>query len=741
MKVKELTDLPAVRRYLERIDAEPRTFKTAVVSDLIEGYRRDIDVVRFSSLGEVTCRETENQPTEDEATAIKLEFKEAEWPELKRIDRLPDRSKIHPNVANATSKSIFEFRDAENKIVMIQVRVEKEDGTKNYVPFTYWDDDEWRMCEPDEQLPLYNGHRLREAATVYIHEGAKAARECQRLVDGTVRQDKDDLAAHPWGRELGPCIHLGWIGGATNPYRTDWSIIKKAGVSTIYIVADNDRVGWDAVPAISKMIGGSVDFLSFDDRWPQGFDLADPWPTHSEWWHEKRYMGPTWHDCLKSATWATRAIRTSESDKKIYKVRREFSQEWVFVADPAVFANLRNPSRLLTEKVFNRTVRPFSDVDDTARLLGRELSSRFDGLTYRPGEERTIQVEGNRLFNTYVAPSIRSRQGDAALWKDFLEHLFPDPGDCHEVAHWCATLIARPKIRMGYGLLLISETQGVGKSTLGEYILAPLVGRPNISVPTQNDVEESAFNGWVAHRRLAIIHEIYSGKTRKTYDKVKSLITDPWVTVNRKYVEPYELENYCHILACSNSLLAIHIDNGDRRWLVPQVTEVQREEEWWSALHRWLSAGGLEEIQHWAEAFVDRHGPVSAGRHAPMTSMKMRVVDESMSDGQRLAWDIGSAAMSADKRIVLVVEDVRKWVGDQRQLPLSAPQLEKTHTLRKALVSAGMHERKAHTGQRDPRVKIKGVRKTVVATFELSGDETWSNLKEFHIDPGELAEM
>ena len=36
---------------------------------------------------------------------------------------------------------------------------------------------------------------------------------------------------------------------------------------------------------------------------------------------------------------------------------------------------------------------------------------------------------------------------------------------------------------MLYGLLLVSETQGVGKTTLGERILAPLVGWHNVSVP------------------------------------------------------------------------------------------------------------------------------------------------------------------------------------------------------------------------------------------------------------------
>ena len=45
----------------------------------------------------------------------------------------------------------------------------------------------------------------------------------------------------------------------------------------------------------------------------------------------------------------------------------------------------------------------------------------------------------------------------------------------YEVMKWCATLIARPDVRMTYAMLLISEQTGTGKSTMGE-ILSQLVG-------------------------------------------------------------------------------------------------------------------------------------------------------------------------------------------------------------------------------------------------------------------------
>ena len=48
---------------------------------------------------------------------------------------------------------------------------------------------------------------------------------------------------------------------------------------------------------------------------------------------------------------------------------------------------------------------------------------------------------------------------------------------------------------MSYGVLLVSETQGVGKSTLGEAILTPLVGEWNVSFPNEKQVTDSILDG------------------------------------------------------------------------------------------------------------------------------------------------------------------------------------------------------------------------------------------------------
>ena len=272
--IKSLNDIPPVRDYLARVGAEPRSLKAAVVRENRGPYWKDLAVIRFSKEGEITCREEEFKPTEEEQAAISKAWAKVSFPEispLKRLFRLPPELKATP------SAHLFEYRNIAGDIVMVQQRVERK-GERAYVPWTYWSDEIWRMCEPDGPLPLYNAHRIKDATTVFIHEGAKAARLWQRLVDGESARDREELAAHPWGRELSWAVHLGWTGGAMSPQRTDWDVLKEMGITRAYMVADNDTPGKGAIAKIAFRLRIPTFAIEFTDDFPATFDLADPFP-------------------------------------------------------------------------------------------------------------------------------------------------------------------------------------------------------------------------------------------------------------------------------------------------------------------------------------------------------------------------------------------------------------------------------------------------------------------------------
>lgn len=730
--IKSLSDIPAIRAYLTRIGAEPRSLKTAVIKESHGAYWKDVAVIRFTKEGNVSCTVDEFKPTDLETAQILQECATVKWPELKRLSRIIDPPEA---LRRASQKDIFEFRDLENMLVMVQVRGERN-GERSYVPYTYWDDDQWRACEPDGPLPLYNANRLKEAATVFIHEGAKAARYCQWLVDGETSEARKAAAEHPWGQELAGTVHLGWIGGALSPYRTDWTEITQQGVKRAYIVSDNDDAGRAAVPAISQQLRIPTFMIQFTDEFPKSFDLADKFPDKmfSKLGQVTHYVGPTMRDCMHPATWAT-DLWANPRGKPTPVLRDAFKTMWAYVEESDLFVCTEMPEILRSESILNKMLAPFSHAAETCRLIVKAYRGRSARICYRPDQEGLmVTYRGSSAINLHVKSSIRSTPGDPKPWLDFLEYMFINDDECNEVKRWCATLIAKPSIRIGYGMLLVSERQGIGKTTLGSHILAPLVGPQNVGFPSESDIANSNFNDWMAHKRLVIVNEIYSGNSWKAYHALKSVITDRDVTVNQKYMRQYTTENWCHVLACSNSMRALKMENDDRRWFYPEVTEVPWSQEKFMSFRRWIEGGGLGIIKHWAENYGDYVGPAD---RAPMTERKKEMIEGSRSEAQREAASLAESASTSESKIALLIKDVVSWV----RASVQGRVFDSDYEIRKAMQEQGMKPF-------EKRIKVNGRTQYAIVNMALWRElaklpteaEKIGLLREHIVKPNELIE-
>jgi hypothetical protein len=731
MRISSLDDLKHVKTYLSRVGAEPRSMKTAVIREMHGTYWKDLAVIRFAKDGEVKCDQIEFLPTEFEAAAIKTEFSSIQWPIIKPLDRIVNTPDM---IKEADRQDIYEFRNLEGKIVMVQVRIERK-GSKNYIPFTYWDDDLWRVCEPDGPLPLYNEDKLADASTVFIHEGAKAARYCQWMVDGETAEAREALLKHPWGQELSGAVHVGWIGGAMSPYRTNWGAIVKSGVKRAYIVADNDEPGRSAVPGISQQLRIPTFLIQFTQEFPVSFDLADAFPEdlHGHVEEVAHYVGPTFRDCTHPATWAT-DLMANPKGKPSPVLRDSFKQMWAYVEEADMFICTEMPDIIRSEPILNKMLAPFSHASETSRLIVRSYRGRSARVCYRPDHKGLmVTFRGSSAINLHTRTTVKTVQGDPGPWLEFLEYMFVDEKERRQVARWCATLIARPGNRIGYGLLLVSEKQGVGKTTLGSHILAPLVGVQNVGYPSEGDIANSSFNDWMANKRLVVVNEIYSGASWKAYHALKSVITDRDVTVNQKYMRQYAVENWCHVLACSNSMRALKMENDDRRWFYPEVTEVSWKKEKFIEFRKWIEGGGLSIIKHWAENLGDYITPAD---RAPMTKRKREMIDGSRSEAQAEAAALAECLKDREIPGALLIKDVVGWVRQHAQSKV----FDSDYELRRTMSECGLEQFRQ-------RIKVAGRSQYVLMNSLLSDkvkrsekDKQMPLVRSHIVKPAELME-
>lgn len=661
-----VAELRPVREYLERIGAKAGGMFSAVIHEKGDrGYTRERVRIMFDRKEGSVTAPVEYAPTDVEAALIKQAIQGARLPEYQPTPGGIDLRKLD---REAKPEDAFEFRDHEGRLLMVQIRKQLENGEKRYLIYTPWSDGKWRLAEPDGLLPLWGIPELRQASVVFLHEGAKAARRCAEIAaayGSLFRKPEDE---HPWAQDLAYATHIGWVGGAYAVNRVDWSVLKKAYIDRIFIVADNDDVGRQAAKEISRHLICQTFLLQFTDEFPVGFDLADPFPDRFFRIRAdgvRHYVGPEFSERLKPATFATEVATPAQGKTKpVYRLRKAFAEQWVYVREQQVFVNKAVPwLRPVTADQLDANTRPYSDVAKVSELLLKAQSHPVDSLTYDPRTKNRILSDGYRtVVNMYHPGPIRPIAGVITPFLEFMENLIPDFDERREVERWIATLIAKPEVRIGYALILAGEVQGTGKSTLGTAILAPLIGRHNVSKPNATSLAKSEFNGWAVDKRLVIIEEIYEGENWAVYNKLKDVITEPTIRVNEKYMVPYEAPNWVHLYATSNSLKPLKVQKSDRRWLMPRVTETVWPPEKFTEFRLWLDAGGLAAIAYWASQYPDYVRP---GEHAPMTESKRELAEESVDPKEKLAAAVAEMMNGAAQPFAITRSEVDAWLREQ----------------------------------------------------------------------------
>lgn len=722
--LNSLDELTSVTSYLRRVGACSVNFKTAKVEEIVNGYPKRIGTIRFGSDGTVVTKGEVAPPSDAEAEAIKRAFVGRTFPQITSLVAIGDPP---PNV-DLDDANTFVFTDFEGRIVMVQTRYNNRDGSKGFQSYTRWTDGVWRAMEPDN-LPFFGLSGWQEHSTLFIHEGAGKAARLKRLVEGREPADK-----FPWLEEMRHGHHVAWIGGVFAIERSDWPTLANKPWKRIVVIADNDAIGIEAAAKVAKEFSGNVSIVTFDQRFPIGCDCADEWPEtlFDEGGH---YTGPTMDDCLRPAMQATREADREEGQRGRSPsfIVREFAERVGFTVIPPTFFFRDRPSRTYTADEFNALTAPFSHAPkSTASKLLTQITCQHERLQYDCAHEPgPLVVDGRRDWNVFQPTRVKPAQGSAAPWEQFLSHLFPIEAERDEVKKWLATLIAMPAVRMRYGLLLISEKQGVGKNTL-EHVLNPLIGRENVSYPTEQDITDSQFNDWLARKRLIFVAEIYSGASRAAYDKMKSVITDDAARINEKNVKPYTLANWATVIACSNSMAALHLDSTDRRWFVPVVTEREQPAEYWNDLYGWLHGSGFGIVLRWAQEYVSGGNHVRTGDRAPSSARKEIIVEASRSEGQALAHGLAEHMRDWPAPVILRISDVRRWIAVQRGFVRAGePDLSERRLEKPATIIAAMKSVPGVTVWADKlRPKFGATREAVIMNFQPEGGAGWPDLKE-----------
>ena len=190
-----------------------------------------------------------------------------------------------------------------------------------------------------------------------------------------------------------------------------------------------------------------------------------------------------------------------------------------------------------------------------------------DVLPYAPG----ACPPPTRFFNLF--PGFRAPVGPAApkLIAPILSHLLVVLAagvDSHYVwfVNWLANLVKNPSVKPGTIVVLRSE-QGAGKDCFIEFFGLRVLG-PALFFQTP-DIEKATgrFNSAIEGKRLVAFSELGmpTDKFHPTMERVKSLTTDPTLTIERKGQEPRPVKDYSAYIVASNSDSPLRVERSGRR--------------------------------------------------------------------------------------------------------------------------------------------------------------------------------
>ncbi len=215
----------------------------------------------------------------------------------------------------------------------------------------------------------------------------------------------------------------------------------------------------------------------------------------------------------------------------------------------------------------------------------------FHNIVFNP--KIAGHYEGN--FNIWKGFAVKPIEGNCLLFWHHIEFIICGGVKTHYnyVRKWLAHLIQRPWVIAT--ALVLRGKQGTGK---GIFVTAigKLLG-PHYAPLASLDQILGRFNSHLKNAILIFADEAIWGGNKREVGALKSLITEPKLFIEAKGKDGYWIDNFKHLIVCSNEEWAVHLDPDDRRFFVLDVSSEQKENvEYFGKILEQLENGGHEAL-------------------------------------------------------------------------------------------------------------------------------------------------
>ena len=209
----------------------------------------------------------------------------------------------------------------------------------------------------------------------------------------------------------------------------------------------------------------------------------------------------------------------------------------------------------------------------------------YDSVAFSP-----LQTPPTTL-NHWVGPVVQPSKEDCSQILDYLYEVICG-GDQQSFDYLCSFIshcLLKPEEKPGICIVLIGG-QGTGKGVFFQ-LMSSIWNRTTALISNMEDIT-GRFNSTLERNFIVCLDEALFVGDKKSRDRLKSMITEPTITIEQKFQPMRSIDSYHRFFAATNNEHFTHIDRDDRRFLFLRTSDShQRDTSYFSRLVKSFSDG------------------------------------------------------------------------------------------------------------------------------------------------------
>jgi len=274
----------------------------------------------------------------------------------------------------------------------------------------------------------------------------------------------------------------------------------------------------------------------------------------------------------------------------------------------------------------------------------------------------------NRIYNLFTPTryhlmkkndEVHEPHHDFPMINNLLENLLPEPAEREHFLNWLACAMrTRRKLMTAY---VFKGAQGAGKGLLFGYIIRPLFGESQTAT-VEDEQLKSSFNGFMKNVCFIAFNEVAHDNSGRNAlnSKIKSIITDPTITINEKFIRPFVIKNCTNCIFFSNESVPLLVERSDRRFNIVETGGPLTDASWFDAEKVIPMLG--DELPRFAQYLWNIDIDISMANKLLKNSIKEKMIDAGLNRFEEFAMRLKNA--DASWFIDNVDNSLPQWGGE-----------------------------------------------------------------------------